>query len=249
MKLLLNQTMKLLLTLALAGAAAGLSAANWPLTETGGQKLANSGTEPGLSGYLGISSKADELDAKMTGYEGILCDGKTTATIPDNPFFSFSDAEGFTLSIEVKPLEELSEARRSRYQILTKGADSRQGGWQLRIRNQKTFGHFYLEFFMFPPGRGKAGTMFNVSIPIISQEWMKITVTMDRKECRIYVNDTEQGKFPCRELPPFCSEPIRIGIYSRGGRFGFPAQFRNLVIERRAVTPASASGKKYQTLR
>ena len=56
--------MKLLLTLALAGAAAGLSAANWPLTETGGQELANTGTEPGLSGYLGISSKPDELDAK-----------------------------------------------------------------------------------------------------------------------------------------------------------------------------------------
>gem|GEM_PF-7083489 len=229
--------------LALAAAATGLSAANWPLTEKSGQELANSGTEPGLSGYLGITSTADELDAKMTGGEGILCDGKTTATIPSSPFFSFADADGFTLSIEVKPLEELSEATRSRCQILTKGADSRQGAWQLRIRNKKTFGPFYLEFFMFPPGRGKIGTIFNVSIPIIPQEWMKITVTMDRKECRIYVNDTERAKFPCGELPPFCSEPIRIGIYSRGGRFGFPAQFRNLVIERKAVTPNSSSLK------
>ena len=99
-------------------------------------------------------------------------------------------------------------------------------------------------FFMFPPGRGKAGTMFNVSIPIISQEWMKITVTMDRKECRIYVNDTERGKFPCRELPPFCSEPVRIGIYSPGGRFGFPAQFRNLIIERKAVSPNATTVNK-----
>ena len=236
--------MKSLLTLALAAAAAGLSAANWPLTETGGQKLANSGSEPGLSGYPGITSKADELDAKMTGQEGILCDGKTTATIPSSPFFSFADAEGFTLSIEVKPLEELSEARRSRYQILTKGADSRQGGWQLRIRNKKTFGAFYLEFFMFPPGRVKTGTMFDVSIPIIPQKWMKITVSMDRKECRIYVNDTERGKFPCRELPPFCSEPVRIGIYSPGGRFGFPAQFRNLIIERKAVPPNATTVNK-----
>ena len=236
--------MKLLLTLALAAASAGLSAANWPFTETEGRNLFNRGPEPGLSGYPGITSKADELDAKMTGQEGILCDGKTTATIPSSPFFSFADAEGFTLSIEVKPLEELSEARRSRYQILTKGADSRQGGWQLRIRNKKTFGAFYLEFFMFPPGRVKTGTMFDVSIPIIPQEWMKITVTMDRKECRIYVNDTERGKFPCRELPPFCSEPVRIGIYSPGGRFGFPAQFRNLIIERKAVSPNATTVNK-----
>ena len=26
-------------------------------------------------------------------------------------------------------------------------------------------------------------------------EWMKVTVTMDRKECRIYVNDAERGIF------------------------------------------------------
>ena len=232
------------MTLALLAVTTGLFAANWPLTETEGQELVNQGTEQGLSGYLGTASKADELDAKMTGTEGIACDGKTTATIPNNPFFSFSNARGFTLSIEVKPLEELDEASPGiRYQILTKGSDSQQGSWQLRIGRKKAYTPFYVEFFMLLPGNGKTGTMFKVNTPVIPQEWMRITVTMDRKECRMYVNGEELGKFPCKELPSSCAAPILFGIYSRNGLFGFPAQFRNLVIERKAIPPTVPAAK------
>ena len=231
--------MKTKMILAFTAVATGLFAATWPMTDTEGQEIVNTGKETGLSGYLGSASKPDSLDAKKTGADGILCDGKTTVTIPSSPFFSFINGRGFTLSIEIMPLEELDEiSDRFRFQIVTKGADSEGGGWQLRYVRNGLNHPYRLEFYLRTPE--KKMLTFSVPYALFAQEWTKITVTMDRKECKIYANGELLKAFPCQELPYYSKSPLKIGVYAFGDQFGFPGKYRNLVIEKKAIPPVPA---------
>ncbi|MPM51059.1 hypothetical protein SDC9_97805 [bioreactor metagenome] len=228
--------MKAFMSVCLALVTVGLLGATWPMTDTEGQELPNTGKEEGLSGFLGTTSQVDEMDAVKTGAEGIRCNGKTHATIPSAPFFSFVNSRGFTLSIDVKPIEELDEVSESvRYQIVTKGADSGRGSWELLYQRNTPAEPFQLVFYINPP----EGKSLSLSAPcnIFPQEWTRLTVTLDRKECKMYANGEEIGVSPCKMLPFFNKDPLKIGVYAFGDQMGFPAQFRNLVIEKEAIPP------------
>ena len=235
--------MKNILTLALICLGAASFAATWPMTETTGQKLAVHGGGKADPGYLGIAPAPDELDAEMTGSKGVICNGKTTVTIPSGPFFSFDKAGGFTMSVGVKFLEELDavDSRWTRYQIVSKGYDSHKGCWQLRLIRKKNFGPYFLEFFMLVPTDGKKWFSCEAPVTILPQTWYRFTVTMDRKTCRLYLNGKEIASTPCRELPPSSTAPILMGIYANGKTLGFPMQIRNFTVEKDVVKPHTAS--------
>ena len=232
--------MKNILTAALICLGAAALAATWPMTETTGQKLAVHGGKAD-SGYLGIAPAPDELDAEMTGPEGVICNGKTTVTIPAGPALVFDKAAGFTMSVEVKFLEELDAVAagwaHTRYQIVSKGYDSWKGCWQLRLIRKKAFGPYVLEFFMLVPTDGKKWFSCTAPVTLLPQTWYRFTVTMDRKTCRLYLDGKEIGAKPCSQLPPASKAPILFGIYANGKTMGFPMQIRNFTIEKKAVPP------------
>ena len=236
--------MKNILTAALICLGAAALAATWPMTETTGQKLAVHGGKAD-PGYLGIAPASDELDAEMTGPEGVICNGKTTVTIPAGPALVFDKAAGFTMSVEVKFLEELDavDTGHSRYQIISRGYDSHKESWQLRLIRKKNFSPYFLEFFMLVPTDGKKWFSCKGPVTILPQTWYRFTVAMDRKTCRLYLNGKEIGAKPCSRLPPTSKAPILLGIYANGKTMGFPMQIRNFAIEKNAILPDAPSSK------
>lgn len=215
-------------------------AKTWPMTESSGQKLADKGDGPANPGYIGLAPGADDRDAKMTGKEGVICNGKTTVTIPSGPFFSFEKASGFTMSIEVKLLEEPDVVIPgwTRYQIVIKGYDSWQGNWQLRLLRKRSFGPLYMTFAMHP--QPKKYITFEAPVTLLPQQWYKFTVTMDKKVCKMYLNTKEIGSFPCDQLPPYNNAVILMGIYASASSLGFPMQLRNFTVEKKAVPPTAS---------
>ena len=238
-----ERNMKRLMIAVLAALCSLGFAKTWTMAETTGQKLADRGNGPANPGYLGIAPAPDELDAKLTGAEGIICNGKTTFTIPSGPFFSFEKARDFTMSIDVKFLEELDavDAGWTRCQIVTKGYDSQKGSWQLRLVRRKAFGPYHLEFFMKTHEAGNKWFSCNAPVTLLPQKWYKFAVTMDRQQCRLYMDGKVIASTPCRELPPSSTAPILMGIYANGKTLGFPMQIRNFTVEKDVVKPHTAS--------
>ena len=239
--------MKTILTFALISLCAVTFAKTWPMTETTGQELADRGDGPANPGFLGLAPAPDDRDAQLTGEEGVILNGKTTVTIPSGPFFSFSRAKGFTMSAEVKFLEELDAVdagwAHTRYQIVSKGYDSWKGCWQLRLIRKKAFGPYVLEFFMLVPTDGKKWFSCMAPVTLLPQTWYRFTVTMDRKTCRLFLDGKEIGAKPCDQLPPASKAPLLFGIYANGKTMGFPMQIRNFTIETEAVPPDASAAK------
>jgi len=237
--------MKNILKLSLICLSSIAFAQTWPLTETTGQKFTDRGDGPAHPGFLGLAPAPDDRDAQLTGAEGVICNGKTTVTIPSGPALVFDKAAGFTMSVEVKFLEELDavDSHWTRYQIITKGYDSHKGCWQLRLIRKKNFGPYFLEFFMLVPTDGKKWFSCEAPVTILPQTWYRFTVTMDRKTCRLYLNGKEIGAKPCGQLPPTSEAPILLGIYANGKTMGFPMQIRNFIIEKEVVIPEDPASK------